>query len=311
MRLYSPFRFAYRLHAAILYASGASLGASLGATANATDEIYTPPPFGHYQPILDRMPFGSLPANFNAVPVDPSTLQNEAQLKAEQQAVAKKINMSAVNVTPDGSTAIGFTDLSVNPPISYYLRVGESSGGWAVLSADYDTEIATLEKDAVTITIQLGKGLVDTNALPRVASPTPLGGIARPPASARPSFPFPASPNPAVPQPSAGLLRVRSPEAALPIGTPSAIADGRSYAERLRDRTIQKTQEQVAADKNMQEQFEKLARETANREIKRREEEAALAAQEEQAARALEEQPQEAQPQMETQSQEAQPQLEQ
>ena len=307
MRLFTPIRFACRLHAAVLCVANASFG----ATANATGEGYTPPPFGHYQPILDRMPFGSLPANFNAVPVDPSTLQNEAQLKAEQQAVAKKINMSAVNVTPDGSTAIGFTDLSVTPPVSYYLRVGESSGGWAVLNADYDTEIATIEKDAVTITIQLGKGLVDTNAMTVAALKPVPGSPPRPPAMAPTLSPAPAIPSRMFPQPLGGVARPLPTNTTLTKGTPSVPGDARSYAERLRDRTTQKTQEQVAADKKLQEQFEKLARDTATREIKRREEEAALAAQEEQALRALEEQQQVAQPQMEAQQQEVHPQLEQ
>ena len=299
MRFHSPFSSVFRRQAAFFCAAGALFGAA----ANAKDNIYTPPPFGHYQPILDRMPFGSLPDNFNAVPVDPSTLQNEAQIKAEQQAVAKKINMSAVNVTPDGSTAIGFTDLSITPPVSYYLRVGEAAGGWSVLSADYDTEIATLEKDAVTVTIKLGKGLVDTNAMPVVASKPPFGGITRPPISARPSMlPVPAAPGRMFPQPLTGFPGALPANTPLAQSAPSLQGDSRSYAERLRDRTTQKTQEQLANDKKLQEQFEKLARETATREIKRREEEAALAAQEEQAARALEEQQQ---PQMETQPQAA------
>ncbi len=301
MCFFTPLSVACRQQAAIVCIAGALFGAA----ANAKDNIYTPPPFGHYQPILDRMPFGSLPDNFNAVPVDPSTLQNEAQIKAEQQAVAKKINMSAVNVTPDGSTAIGFTDLSITPPVSYYLRVGEAAGGWSVLSADYDTEIATLEKDAVTVTIKLGKGLVDTNALPVVASRLTFGGITRPPISARPSvLPVPAASPPSrmFPQPLTGVPRPLPANTPLAQSAPSLQGDSRSYAERLRDRTTQKTQEQLANDKKLQEQFEKLARETATREIKRREEEAALAAQEEQAARALEEQQQ---PQMETQPQAA------
>ena len=136
-------------------------GLSLLASAPA-GEPYSPPPFGHYQPILDRMPFGALPANFNAA--DPAAAQTEAQVKAEQQALAKQVNMSAVNVTPDGATAIGFTDLSVNPPVNYYVRVGDSAGGWTVLSADYDEEMASIEKEGVAITLKLGQGLVDTPA---------------------------------------------------------------------------------------------------------------------------------------------------
>ena len=64
--------------------------------------------------------------------------------------------------------------------------------------------------------------------------------------------------------------------------------DSRSYLERLRAaRQAAKPAEQMAADKKLQEQFEKLARETASREIKRREEEAALEAQVKAAATAI------------------------
>lgn len=256
----------------------------LTATARATDAARVSPPFEHYQPILDRMPFGSLPVNFNAEVVDPAALKNEAQVKAEQQALAKKVNMSAVNVTPEGSTAIGFTDLSVNPPVSYYLRVGDEAGGWTVLSADYDAETAAIEKDGVTITLKLGKGLVDTPP-PAAAAAGVAVGVA---AKAKPALP-------------PGLINLRK------LGTaggpaPAAKEDAesaRSYVERLRERTTQKTQEQMAAEAKMREQFEKLARDTATREIQRREDEAALAAQEQaQQQQEMQQQP-EAQPQQE------------
>ena len=140
---------------------------------------YAPPPFEHYQPILDRMPFGSLPADFGKVPPNPDDAKNAAQAAAEQQKLAKQVNMSAVTVTPDGNTAIGFTDLSAKPPVNHFLLVGESADGWTVTSADYDDELATIEKDGVSITLKLGKGLVDPSTL---AEKAPAAAPAPPPA---------------------------------------------------------------------------------------------------------------------------------
>jgi hypothetical protein len=84
---------------------------------------YTPPPFSHFEPILERMPFGELPDKFGES-VAPDAGKQEALLKAQQEILARKINMSAINITPDGSTAIGFTDLTAKPPANYYLLVG-------------------------------------------------------------------------------------------------------------------------------------------------------------------------------------------
>ncbi len=249
-------------------------------SGQAFGEAYTPPPFGHYQPILDRMPFGAPPADFNAAAVDPSTLKNEAQVIAEQQTLAKKINMSAVNVTPDGQTAIGFTDLSQNPPVNYYLLVGTVAGGWTVVSADYDDETATIEKDGVTITLKLGKGLVDPAALPAksaVARPLfPAAGKADAAASGTPHV-LPRRPTSNIPLPSVrGFVHQAVPEAVTTPGEGSN--DTRSYAERQRDRVVQQTQDQLAAEAKQRAQLEKLARDAASNEIKRREEEAAQAA---------------------------------
>ncbi len=255
------------------------LWACAAVSAQAVGEVYTPPPFGYYQPILDRMPFGALPANFNAAPVDPATLKNEAQVKAEQQILAKKINMSAVNITPDGQTAIGFTDLSAAPPVNYFLLVGAVAGGWTVVSADYDEETATIEKEGVSITLKLGKGLVDP------AAPTVKPGLMAP-ASPVAAMAGKEVPGPAAAIPSqikrlsgtpAPALQPPNPAPAAP-PQPAVAADTRSYAERQRERAAKQTEAQVAAETKQREQFEKLAREAASNEIKRREEEAAQAA---------------------------------
>ena len=117
--LFRPF------YLATLTLGAAGLCASAAATGTAL------PPYSDYQPILDRMPFGALPVGFGQAPaVVPS--QTEAQVQAEQQKLAKQINMSCINVTPEGTTAIGFTDLEAKPPVNFYLLVGTSAGGWTV-----------------------------------------------------------------------------------------------------------------------------------------------------------------------------------
>jgi len=267
----------------------ALLGLCAASAARATNERWTPQPFGHYQPILDRMPFGALPANFNPS-ADAVAAKNEEQVKADQQKLAKQINMSAVNITPDGGTAIGFTDLSEKPPINYYLLVGSEGGGWKVVAADYDEETAVIEKDGVSITLKLGKGLIDSAAAP-AAKPAAMA-MMPPPAPAPSGAAGPA----AVPAPGAVGRAPRNsfgarannpffqlpnaPSATQPPAPPSADTDktGGSYKDRLLERKQQEVVEQQAAAKKQQEQLETLAREAAQKEIKKREDEAAQAA---------------------------------
>ncbi len=241
-----------------------SATAAVASRTQVNDTPYLLPPFEHYQPILDRMPFGAAPVVTAHVSAEEAaTAATEAEVKAEQEALARQINMSAVNVTPQGQTAIGFTDRSVNPPSHYYLRVGQSSGGWTVKYADFDDELATLEKDGVEITLKLGEGLVDSSS----AVPSPSSGAR---ASA---LPVAAD----APQPVAAGSP-RRPFSALPkLGKPDSEP---SFADRLRERAVQKTQAEREAESRMREQFERLARETAAREIQRRQEEEALAAEE-------------------------------
>ncbi len=237
----------------------------------ATSEAYTPPPFGHYQPILDRMPFGAMSAPVNAALVDPETLKNEAQVKAEQQTLAKKVNMSAVNVTPDGQTAIGFTDLSQTPPVNLYLLVGSVASGWTVKTADYDTETATLEKEGISITLKLGQGLVDAPGVPAAKGALPLY---RAPVSMSPA----AAALPKSLPPNLGASGTRTltsggfKASAAPAGTEktgSEPADTRSYVERLNERKSQQTAALLANETKQHEQLVALAREAADNAIRR------------------------------------------
>ncbi len=140
------------------------------------------PPFSHYAVILDRKPFGDLskPTAPEAVPQPDQAAIEQAK---EEQALARQIDMVAVNRTPRGKLAVGFIDKGAKPPRNYYLNVGESSGGFTVVEADFDEETATIEKEGVSIILKLGKGMipkkdagegteaVGTTPAPPVASP--------------------------------------------------------------------------------------------------------------------------------------------
>lgn len=232
----------------------------------AVEASYAPPPFSHYQPILERMPFGELPDNFGQE-VDPNAAKEDARLKIEQEKLARSINMSAVNVTPQGETAIGFTDLSVKPPASYYLVVGDEAGGWKVLSADYEEETAEIEKDGVTIALKLGKGLVSKEP-DKPASPAPkmpaAVPIKKPVITVSPltQSAVTAKTNTERAEQSAAAIREQLKNA-------QSGADVRSYMERLRERKIQESTALRNAQEAQREQLEKLAREVASKEIKK------------------------------------------
>jgi len=120
-------------------------------------------PFERYQPIIDRQMFGQPPPNFD--PAKPPSEAprggvrgSEEELTREQAVIKSSIHFSAINVTPDGATAVGFTDNS-NPktPVHYYLKVGEERNGWKVTEADPVKAEMTIVKDEVEVTLKLGE----------------------------------------------------------------------------------------------------------------------------------------------------------
>ena len=124
-------------------------------------------PFDRYQTIIDRKPFGPEPANFdpNAAPGSASSegAADSEEMTAEQRTVeeqklASNVRISILNVAPDGTVKVGFTDSSAKPAENYYLKVGGSQNGWTVKSADPATESVTLEKGGVAVTMKLGEG---------------------------------------------------------------------------------------------------------------------------------------------------------
>lgn len=143
--------------------------------------------FARYRTILDRMPFGPEPENFD--PDDPSSggagvagatgaAAAAAEKSAEERQILASVRVSALNVTPSGKIAVGFTDGSRQPAAVYYLKVGESRDGWTVREANADPKemTVTLERDGVSATLKLGEGTGGGKAAPgrAVARPAVL-----------------------------------------------------------------------------------------------------------------------------------------
>ena len=193
-----------------------------GSAQSGADGGGTLPPFSHYAVILDRKPFGDVAkpgSNEAAVPQPDQAAIEQAKV---EQALAKQVDMVAVNRTPRGKIAVGFVDKSAKPPRNFYLNVGESAGGFTVVEADFTEETATLEKDGVSIQLKLGKGLVPKRDGEEAAA-TPAANVSAP--SAPPPSP-PASRFPIRP----GIVRRGA------IGAGGATNAPGSHLERLRSR---------------------------------------------------------------------------
>ena len=131
---------------------------------SAPDEGFTP-----YQTILERMPFGPLPPNFNpdappgsaSAPGGADGGAGEVVQTEEEQQIVASVRVSVLNRTPAGAVAVGFTDSSVQPPKHYYLKVGDKSDIWEVKDADPAEQTVVLVKNGVEATLKVGEGAPD------------------------------------------------------------------------------------------------------------------------------------------------------
>ncbi len=123
-----------------------------------------------YQYIIDSKPFGEL-----AKVVDTRSEAVRAEEQKKKEEIAQKFRMYGITDMPDGTRKVGFLDETDGTMQDYFLAVGESANGFTLLSADYDREHATLQKDGLTFTLGLGQGLIDTPEAPSegAASETP------------------------------------------------------------------------------------------------------------------------------------------
>lgn len=120
--------------------------------------------FAPYQTILDRMPFGPVPPNFNpetppgsAAAVAAAAGAEEVSRTEEEQQIVSSVRISVLNVTPSGVVAVGFTDSSVQPPVNHYLKVGEKRDVWEVKGADPAEQSVVLVKNGVEVTLKVGE----------------------------------------------------------------------------------------------------------------------------------------------------------
>ena len=124
------------------------------------DAVAERQPIDRYQSIIDRQMFGQPPPNFDPT-VPPNQVQkgsvDEKEVTREQEMIKSAIHFSAINVTPAGDVAVGFTDNSDQKmPVHYYLKVGESRNGWKVLEADPVKAKMKIAKDDVEVELDLG-----------------------------------------------------------------------------------------------------------------------------------------------------------
>ena len=146
-------------------------------------------PIERYQSIIDRQMFGPLPPGFDPTKspneVQKLSSKDEKQLTQEQEKLQSSIHFSVINVTPEGTTAVGFTDNSdPKAPKHYFLKVGESRDGWTVKEADAESATMTIAKDDIEVSLTLGGNSAKDGGTSRVGGASPAapaaGGTRRP-----------------------------------------------------------------------------------------------------------------------------------
>ncbi len=136
-----------------------ALGAAF--TAAAFDDGFKP-----YRTIIERMPFGRPPADFN--PDNPGThMPSKAAVESEAPAddlekekIAERIRATvcvcALNVPPDGEPVVGFTDAAHTPPRNHLLMQGQTADGWTVVEIDAAARRTVLAREGVSVSLALG-----------------------------------------------------------------------------------------------------------------------------------------------------------
>lgn len=227
------------------------------------------PPREYYAVILNRKPFGDAADLKPAAPVDQQAELAAAEQAKQEQNLARQIDMVAITRSPTGKTLVGLVDKSDGKnPRNYCLAAGESAGGFTITEASFTDETATIEREGVSITLKLGKGVVQKtdDAAGAAADPKATGAAA--PSLAAPTIAPAASPHPPAgirPGIRPGLIRSGESAAAGTSGTPRTLAPG-SYARRIRERRASEaaaTQEEIAKLRQQVEEAAKTSKEEA------------------------------------------------
>ena len=262
----------------IVWGIGLAAGAAGAAVAATTGEQAAGASFAPYQVIIDRAIFGKPPPAKVAPAAEP--VPDPAQKQAE--ALAKKITLKAVNRTPSGNTAVGLIDNDAKPPRILYLNVGDTVDGYTILAADNDAETATIEKDGVVISLQLGAGLIASGA---PATTAPMAGHGR--SFARVT----SNGETSAPSDRTGVIRRPSRPSGMPALQREAMEQRRqemakireeggdvgSYMEKLRERQTQERAAKTAAEAAARQKIQELARQMSEEELRKQEREINLA----------------------------------
>ena len=151
------------------------------------------PPYDRYQSIVDRQMFGALPVGFDPTKLPSEvTKSSQKELTKEQEQLKSAIRFSVINQTPDGQVAVGFTDNTDSKnPCHYYLKVGETRGGWLVKEADPETATMTIAKGEIEVTLTIGgDSAKDAGATAKAGAAKASDGIALQSASGRARSPL-------------------------------------------------------------------------------------------------------------------------
>ena len=141
-------------------------------------------PLKRYKTIVDRQMFGQPPPDFDPTkPANQVTAMSRAEqkeLSQEEQKLQSAVQFSVINITPEGETAVGFSDNSdPKVPKHYYLKVGEERDGWLVKEADPARRTMTIAKGEIEVSLSLGENSAKNGTTAKAdgaASPAPRFG---------------------------------------------------------------------------------------------------------------------------------------
>lgn len=222
------------------------------------------PPRSYYSVILSRKPFGDSADLKPASPPDKQAEMAAAEQARQEQNLARQIDMVAINRSPSGKLLVGLVDKSDGKNHrNFCLSPGDSAGGFTLVEADFNEETATIEREGVSITLKLGKGVVQKDAEGAAQPQEPVAPQATPPALRSASEPSPAPmPNRLTP----GAIRRIAPNASLNAGAENRAVRNAGYVKSLRDRRTSQaaaTQEEIAKLRQEIKAAEKTSKEEA------------------------------------------------
>lgn len=141
-------------------------------------------PLSRYQTIIDRQMFGQPPPGFDpskpASEVSASSRAEQKELTQEQQKLQSAVQFSVINITPEGETAVGFSDNSdPKAPKHYYLKVGEERDGWLVKEANPAEASMTIAKGEIEVSLRIGENSAKNGTTAKTdAAAGTAGGVA-------------------------------------------------------------------------------------------------------------------------------------